>query len=132
MAAAADLATVELFQSLTEEELGQLAESFDVKTVGAGVTLVTEGASGYSFFVLLEGSAVVKEGDKTVALCDAGDFFGEIAILGDSRRTATVTTSSPAKLLVMFGTEFRRLQQVQPAIAAQLEGAMRQRRNGER
>ena len=127
MASVADLASVPLFDGLSDDELAQLAEWFDVQTVSAGVKLASEGASGYSFFVLLEGSAVVTTGDDAVATCEPGDFFGEMAILGDSRRTATVTTTSQATLLVMFGTEFRRLQGSHPAIAAQLEQAMRER-----
>jgi CRP-like cAMP-binding protein len=50
-----------------------------------------------------------------------------VAILGDGRRSATVTTTSPARLFVMFGTEFRQLQEAQPEVAAQLEAAMAER-----
>jgi CRP-like cAMP-binding protein len=106
----------------------ELAAWFDVKTVGAGVKLASEGASGYSFYVLVDGSALVEAEGKTVATCSPGDFFGEMAILDASPRSATVTTTSPARLLVMFGTEFRRLQQSQPAIAAELERVTRERR----
>jgi len=130
VASAADLASVPLFEGLPHDDLTRLAEWFDVQSVSAGVTLTSEGASGYSFYVLLEGTAVVKAGDEAVAMCEPGDFFGEMAILGDSRRTATVTTTSPARLLVMFGTDFRRLQDSQPAIAAQLQQAMRERTRG--
>jgi CRP-like cAMP-binding protein len=130
VASVADLASVPLFEGLGDAELKELAAWFDVQAVSAGVKLASEGASGYSFYVLLEGSAVVSSGDEAVAICEPGDFFGEMAILGDSRRTATVTTTSPARLLVMFGTEFRRLQDSQPAIAAQLEQAMRERTRG--
>jgi voltage-gated potassium channel len=56
-----------------------------------------------------------------------GDFFGEMAILGDGRRSATVTTTSPSRLLTLFGTEFRQLQQAHPQIADQIETAMRER-----
>jgi CRP-like cAMP-binding protein len=49
------------------------------------------------------------------------------ANLGDGRRSATVTTTSPARLFVMFGTEFRQLQEAQPEVAAQLEAAMAER-----
>jgi CRP-like cAMP-binding protein len=56
-----------------------------------------------------------------------GDYFGEVAILGDGRRSATVTTTTPSQLLVLFGTEFRRLQEDQPEIAARLEAAMADR-----
>lgn len=82
-----------------------------------------EGASGYSFFLLVDGTAVVTAGGTQLATLGPGDFFGEMAILGDGRRTATVTTTSSARLFVMFGTEFRRLQQAYPEIAARLEQA---------
>jgi voltage-gated potassium channel len=127
MAIVDDLAAVPLFDSLTELELKELAGWFDVQTVGEGVKLAGEGATGYSFYVLVEGSAVVTADELTVAAYAPGDFFGEMAILGGGRRTATVTTTSPARVLVMFGTEFRRMQELQPAVAARLEEAMKRR-----
>ena len=122
-----DLAAVPLFDSLTESELKELVGWFDVQTVGEGIKLAGEGSAGYSFYVLVEGSAVVTADGVTVATYAPGDFFGEMAILSGGRRTATVTTTSPARVLVMFGTEFRRMQDVQPAVAARLEEAMKQR-----
>jgi CRP-like cAMP-binding protein len=122
-----DLANVPLFDSLSSSELEELASRFDVLTFSEGVKLTSEGASGYSFFVLIEGSAVVTAENEVVATYMPGDFFGEMAILGGGRRTATVTTTSPSRLLAMFGTEFRRMEDSQPAIAAQLETVMRQR-----
>jgi CRP-like cAMP-binding protein len=112
---------------LSSSELEELASRFDVLTVGEGAKLTSEGASGYSFYVLIEGSAVVTAENEVVATYQPGDFFGEMAILGSGRRTATVTTTSPSRLLAMFGTEFRRMEHSQPAIAAQLETVMRQR-----
>jgi CRP-like cAMP-binding protein len=56
-----------------------------------------------------------------------GDFFGEIATLEESRRSATVTTIAAAKLLVMFGSDFRLLQEAQPGIAARIEEAVSHR-----
>jgi CRP-like cAMP-binding protein len=122
-----DLAAISLFASLSESDRRVLAGWFDAQTAGAGVRLVGEGAAGYSFFVLVEGSAVVTSAGAELATLGPGDFFGEIAILGDGRRTATVTTTAPAKLLVMFGTEFRRLEQEHPEIAARVSAAMRER-----
>jgi CRP-like cAMP-binding protein len=69
----------------------------------------------------------VSHGDQTVAELGPGDFFGEGALLGTGRRNATVRTTSPSKVLVMFGTEFRRLEQEQPQIVATIEAVMRQR-----
>ena len=129
MAAPDDLAGVPLFASLSEPERAQLAPWFEVRTVGEGVQLATEGASGYSFYILLEGSAVVTAEGTAVATYAPGDFFGEMAILEGGRRNATVSTTSPARVLVMFGTEFRSLQQAQPTIAAELERVTRERRD---
>jgi CRP-like cAMP-binding protein len=125
----AELARIPLFGSLSESERHELARGFDVQTVGEGIKLASEGASGYSFYVLVEGSAVVEADGTTVATYAPGDFFGEMAILDGSPRSATVTTTSPARLLVMFGTEFRDMQQSQPTIAAELERVTRERRN---
>ena len=127
MATVDDLANIPLFDSLSESDLEELATWFDVQTVGDGAKLTIEGGAGYSFYVLIEGTAVVTAEDATVATYVPGDFFGEMAILGGTRRNATVTTTSPARLLFMFGTEFRRLEKAQPAIAARLEAVMRQR-----
>ena len=123
-ATSAELAAVPLFAPLSEPELAEIAAWFDAKDVGNGVRLVGEGASGYTFFVLAAGSAVVTANGEEVRALGDGDFFGEIAILGDGRRSATVTTTAPSRLLVMFGTEFRRLQQEYPAIASQIEATM--------
>jgi CRP/FNR family transcriptional regulator, cyclic AMP receptor protein len=124
---AAELKTVPLFASLDEEELRELASWFDEQACSEGVCLTGEGAGGYSFYVLVDGNAEVTAEGQELATLGPGDFFGEIAILGGGRRSATVTTTSPAKLLVMFGTEFRQLQQAQPDIAARIEDTMQQR-----
>jgi CRP/FNR family transcriptional regulator, cyclic AMP receptor protein len=122
-----ELKTVPLFESLEEDDLHELASWFDVQACSEGVCLAGEGAGGYSFFVLVEGSAEVTRDGRPLATLGPGDFFGEIAILAGGRRSATVTTTAPSKLLVMFGTEFRLLQQAQPGIAARIEEAMQQR-----
>jgi CRP-like cAMP-binding protein len=122
-----DLAVVPIFRSLSDADLEQLAGWFEVKDVSAGVRLVGEGATGYSFFVLSEGEVAVTAGGSDVASLGPGDFFGEMALLGSGRRQATVTTTSPARVLVLFGEEFRRLQAAHPGIAAQLEAAMEKR-----
>jgi CRP-like cAMP-binding protein len=127
MASASQLAAIPLFESLSTPEREELAPWFDVQIASEGVRLIGEGSSGYSFFILTQGSAAVTTGEGTLADLGPGDFFGEIAILGNGRRTATVTTTSPSQLLVMYGTEFRRLQKAQPDIAERIAEAMRQR-----
>ena len=125
--AAADLAAVPLFASLSDSDRAQLAVWFDTQEASEGVRLTGEGAAGYSFFVLADGRAAVTSDGAEVATLGPGDFFGEIAIIGSGRRSASVTTTTPATLYVMFGTEFRQLQQTQPEIAARIEAAMTER-----
>jgi CRP-like cAMP-binding protein len=127
MPSADQLAGVPLFAALTDAEREELASWFEERDVSEGVRLVGEDVSGYSFYVLTEGSAVVTAGDTTLRELGPGDFFGEIAIIERRRRTATVTTTAPSTVLVMFGTEFRDLQDAQPQIAQRLEEAVRER-----
>lgn len=123
----AELEAIPLFESLSEDDRREIASWLSARTVGEGVQLIGEGASGYCFFILTEGDAVVTAGGKGLASLGPGDFFGEVAILDGGRRTATVTTSSPARVLVMFGTEFRKLEQTHPGVAARIDATMRQR-----
>ena len=122
-----DLAAVPLFESLSDDELAELTGWFHVQHAGEGLRLVGEGAPGYTFFVLGDGSATVTVDGQRLALLGPGDFFGEVAILGAGRRTATVTSTSSVRLLVMFGTEFRQLEAAHPAIAARITEAMQAR-----
>jgi len=125
-AAAEDLAGIPLFDSLEPDERATIAPWFELESVSAGVNLTGEGASGYSFFILRDGAATVTVDGSEVRTLAAGDFFGELALLGDGRRTATVTTDTPSQVLVLFGTEFRRLQQERPEIAERIESALRE------
>jgi CRP-like cAMP-binding protein len=122
-----ELAGIPLFDSLDEAEREELASWFDQRTFDAGAVLVDEGSSGYSFFVLTEGSAVVTSGGAALRELGRGDFFGEIAIVERRRRSATVTATAPVKVLVLFGWDFRGLQEAQPEIAARIADAMAQR-----
>jgi CRP-like cAMP-binding protein len=67
--------------------------------------------------VLVEGSARVTRNDKTIAELGPGDWFGEIALLTKVPRTATVTSTSPVRTLVVTDRSFRRLVETMPSIA---------------
>ncbi len=123
----ADLASVPLFESLSEAERAEVTAWFEIKEVGAGVRLVSEGTTGFSFFVIVEGAAAVTVGGEDVALLGPGDFFGEMALVSPGRRTATVTTASPTRVLVLVGDDFRRLRTAYPEVAAKIEAAMQMR-----
>src|SRR5262249_31923037 len=111
---------------LGPEDRAAIAPWFELESVSPGVNLTGEGASGYSFFVLQDGTATVTVDGDEVRTLGPGDFFGELALLGDGRRAATVTTATPAQVLVLFGTEFRQLQDAHPEIAERIESALRE------
>ena len=127
MVSVEDIAAVPIFSSLDPDQLATIANWFDAEDVGEGVKLVGEGCHGYSFFVLAEGTASVTAEGEELATLRAGDFFGEVAMLDTGRRTASVTSTAPARLFVMFGTEFRQLQDAYPEIADRITLAMKER-----
>ena len=118
-----ELASLPLFASLSERERAEVAAWFEAREVGAGVRLVGEGATGHSFFVVCAGEVTVTAHGEEIATLRAGDFFGEVALLATERRTATVTTKEPSRILVLFGNDFSRLRSSHPAVAAELEAA---------
>ena len=124
---ASDLERIPLFASLSESEREELAESFEVKSAPADTQLIDERTGGYSFFALADGKARVTTDDNEIATLGPGDCFGEMALLGGGRRTASVTTVTPTTVYVMFGTEFRRLEQSHPQVVAQIKELMRER-----
>jgi CRP/FNR family cyclic AMP-dependent transcriptional regulator len=106
-----------LFAQCTKAELIEVALSSDEREAQEGVRLMEEGKRGREFFVLVEGAVAVRRGGRKVADLGAGDWFGEIAILTYKPRTATVTATSPVRLLVISDRAFRRVVETTPRIA---------------
>ena len=123
----AQLANVPLFAELTPQEREELAGWTEVREVSAGQPVTLEGASGYTFFVIQSGTADVHEGEEKVRELGPGDFFGEMAILGEGRRRGTVVATSPLTVLAMFGTEFRRLEAEFPELGERIRTEMQRR-----
>lgn len=122
-----DLSRVPLFADLPADATEVLAPRFDIEQYDAGRRVVLEGSSGYAFYVVDEGQVAVTHEGQELRTLSAGDFFGEIAILGGGRRTATVTATEPVTVWKMFGTAFRELERIRPDVGAALQDAMRQR-----
>jgi CRP-like cAMP-binding protein len=76
--------------------------------------MTKQGSRGREFFVLLEGEADVTKDGRSINKLGPGDFFGEIALVSDSPRTATVTATSPVRALVITDRSFKRLLDDQP------------------
>jgi CRP-like cAMP-binding protein len=121
------LKDVPLFANLSKKERAEVARFTDELELPAGKVLGAEGSFAYEFFVIEEGTAeVTKEGERLTEL-GPGDFFGEIGLLESERRTATVTATSPMKVIVVFGRDFRDMKRQLPSVAEQVEAAIRER-----
>jgi CRP-like cAMP-binding protein len=123
-----ELASVPLLAPLSREQLVALAPLLDVEDVSACRAIVREGAHGYAFYVLIEGTAEVRHGD-TVRTLGPQDFFGEVAMIDNVRRTASVVALEPCVIWSMFGTTFRVLEADDPDIAKVLQNAANTRRD---
>ena len=101
---------VPLFAGASKAQLAEIAAIADEVDLPAGKTLIKEGDSGREFFVLIDGTADVSQGGKQIGrMMGPGDFFGEIALVSKTPRTATVKTTSPVRALVINDRAFRAL-----------------------
>ncbi len=98
---------VPLFASLSKQEVQGLASSMKERTFEPGSTIATEGQTGIGFFVIEEGEAAVTIGGEERGTLKGGDHFGEIALIDDGARTATVTAKTPLKVYGITAWEFR-------------------------
>jgi len=122
---AADLLKrVPIFSDLDRKELERIAASMKQRTFSAGETVTSEGQSGVGFFVIEEGEATVTvHGDERRRL-GPGDYFGEVALLNESPRTATITADSDLRCYGLTSWEFRPLVETHGSIAWKLLQAM--------
>jgi CRP-like cAMP-binding protein len=118
---------VPLFAHCSRGEIAEVAKIADEIDVAADKELTREGDRGREFFVLLEGAAAVRRGGRKVNTLGPGDFFGEIALVSRSPRTATVTTTSPSRLLVITDSRFRSLLEHSPRIQLRILEALADR-----
>ena len=124
---AAAMAKVPLFSRCSSRELDRIAKIVDEVDLPAGKTLTKEGARGREFFALLEGTADVRSETRLLPPLGPGDFFGEIALVTDVPRTATVKTTSPVRALVITDRAFRELLRKSPAIQGKVLEAVASR-----
>ena len=124
---AADLARIPLLSELSDDTRATLAEVMETAISDTGHAVVTEGRHGYAFYVIASGTADVVHDGQPLRQLGPGDFFGEIAIMGEGRRTATVIATAPLITWVLFGASFRTLESDRPEVATALQDAMRER-----
>ena len=121
------LKRVPLFAECSKSELRELAMTADEIDLRDGHVLTKEGRPGREFFVLVDGTARVTQKGRKIADLGGGDWFGEIALLTDAPRTATVTATSPVDVLVITDRSFRRVVETMPSIALKVLASVGER-----
>jgi CRP/FNR family cyclic AMP-dependent transcriptional regulator len=105
-----------LFEGLSRKELAQLARVSEDLEVEPGTVLCKEGDIGHEFFVIVDGKVKITRKGRRVSVRGGGDFVGEIALIEDVPRTATVTAETPVRLFVLTRKDFRHLLDEQPNV----------------
>jgi CRP-like cAMP-binding protein len=111
------LRRVPLFEELDPAELQSIADSMHEANVPAGATVTAEGGPADGFFVIESGEAQVTVAGNVRGTMSAGDYFGEIALLLGSDRTATVTARTDLRCYALTPWDFRTLVEGAPSIA---------------
>ena len=112
------LGAVPLFERCAKRDLRAVARHVETITYGVGDEVVTEGAMADAFFLILEGTAVLNRHGNDVATLGAGDYFGEIALLDPSPRSASVTATSELRVAALNERMFRVLLRDVPEISS--------------
>jgi CRP/FNR family transcriptional regulator, cyclic AMP receptor protein len=111
------LSGVPLFSPCAKHELRRIAALVDEVEAPKGKTLVREGDQGAEFFVVVEGSATVTRRGRKVATVGPGSFFGELALLDQGPRAATVTADTDMQLLVLSSGAFSAILYDMPSVS---------------
>lgn len=121
------LKNVGLFSACTNKELGEIAKLVDEVEVPEGTVLTKEGGPGREFFAIADGTAKVTLKKKKLAELGPGEFFGEMSLLDQGPRSATVTADTDMKLYALDARRFSTLLDKHPAVARKILRGLAQR-----
>jgi CRP/FNR family transcriptional regulator, cyclic AMP receptor protein len=116
-----------LFEGLSKKHLTQLARVSEDMEIPAGTVLCKEGELGHEFFVIVEGETQVTKNGRKVAMRGGGDFIGEIALVEEIPRTATVTAKSDLRVFVLTSKDFHYLLDQNPKVQGKVLRALARR-----
>jgi CRP/FNR family transcriptional regulator, cyclic AMP receptor protein len=111
---------IPVFSAFDESQCEQIAGACQELEVEVGKKLTEEGDFGYAMFAVLEGTADVTRNGSYIRTLGPGDVFGEIAVFFGGQRTATVTATSPMRLVMLFNQALSRLDHEVPELADEL------------
>jgi CRP/FNR family transcriptional regulator, cyclic AMP receptor protein len=112
-----------IFSGLTEKQLRTLAKSTKVVGFPANARVVKQGEPGIGFYLLLQGQAEVRQGDRVLARLGPGQFFGELTLFDEQPRSADVVAVQPAQCAVLSRWEFWGFAKSEPEV---LQGVLRE------
>jgi len=118
---------VPLFSGLDKREIQGLASTMKQRDFDAGDTIASEGSTGIGFFIIDEGEATVSVQGEDVRTLTHGDYFGEVALIDDGARTATITAKTPLKAYGITSWEFRPLVENNASLAWKMLQTMAKR-----
>jgi CRP/FNR family transcriptional regulator, cyclic AMP receptor protein len=121
------LRRIPLFSDLDRRELEGIANSMKERSFGAGDTIAEEGKGGVGFFVIEDGQASVSVRGEERASLGPGDYFGEIALVADVDRTATVKADTDLKCWGLTFWDFRPIVESNASVAWKLLQVMARR-----
>ena len=124
------LKSIPLFQTVSDDELAEIAPFAEETTVEEGTELVREGDFSYEFFAIEDGRAEVTRGGQSVAELGPGDFFGEIGLLERDLRTASVVAKTDMRLVTLTGWDMKRMEKAMPEAVERIREVLEQRRSG--
>jgi CRP/FNR family cyclic AMP-dependent transcriptional regulator len=122
-----DLQSIPLFESLPRDGRRLVAQHADQMEVPKGTELVRQGEFAYEFFVIESGGAEVLRDGERIAELGPGDFLGEMGIVGQAARNASVVTTIVSDVIVMTGQALRSIAQSNSDVASQIQAAVEER-----
>jgi len=125
------LKEIPLFSDLSGDDLQRLGSWTDEVDLPAGKSLIHQGNFPHEFMVLESGTAQVTHDGQHLADLGPGDFFGEMALLEEQRRMASVVTTSDATIIVMHSRNFRAMEEAMPEVAARIIAVMQERQKAD-
>lgn len=121
------LRSIPLFEGLSRKERREVARHADEVDIDEGREIVREGEFPYEFFAIEQGTAEVRRGEQHLTELGPGDFFGEMGLIGNAPRNASVIARSPITAIVMTGSAFRQVARELPDVAKQIRKAIEER-----
>jgi CRP/FNR family transcriptional regulator, cyclic AMP receptor protein len=118
------LRLVELFAGLSPSELSRVSGMTDELALPRTTRLIDEGTFAHEFLLITAGTADVRRDGQVVAKLGPGDFAGEIGVMLDARRNATVVAATDLSVIVMTAGDLRRIAREMPSVAAKIDAAI--------